>query len=412
MNVAVVLDLRADLTADAVGRVRALLSAMNRARQPGDRFSLTLAGRPGGTLVTAERFREGPLRLALGRLFAPRAMPEGPAFGLVQAVRVAMEDVRLGADASAPLGASLVLLVTGAELGPQLTELETLAHTGAVSGISLSTIQIAEGARLEELERLVLAGQGNRRILRDVADAERIVDRELFAASRAVARAVRLRIRLAPGVKLVDLLGSRRLAEPDAQRVREVEQSIDLRLARRLGIQADRGEDEEGLQIVIPAFYAGDSHVLLVDVVAPRPGPLLEVSVRYKDLVHLRNGITRARLTIPAGARERGPLERNVLKNLLALRLAETARRASADLRGGDPVQARAALRRHRDLLAGLIRSVPEWSGDAELGGDLRLLGSYLAALEGPGVGPAARQHGLADSLRYAAFRRLVPLRE
>jgi hypothetical protein len=67
-----------------------------------------------------------------------------------------------------------------------------------------------------------------------------------------VARAVRLRIRLAPGVQLVSVLGARRLDELHAEQVRTAEQRIDQRVSRALGIAADRGEDEEG-------FYGGGS---------------------------------------------------------------------------------------------------------------------------------------------------------
>ena len=161
-----------------------------------------------------------------------------------------------------------------------------------------------------------------------------LVDRELHASSRAVARALRLRIRLAPGVKLVDILGSRRLDEELAERVREAEVAIDRRLARNLGIQADRGEDEEGIQIVIPNFYAGDSHTILLDVVAENPGPLADVTLRYKDVVHLRNGVARANLTLQDGPPAAGPLELNVLTNLVAWERAQQPRsvaRSTAD---------------------------------------------------------------------------------
>ena len=47
------------------------------------------------------------------------------------------------------------------------------------------------------------------------AQSAGLVDRELSAAARVIARAVRLRIRLAPGVRLVDVVGSERLDAGD-----------------------------------------------------------------------------------------------------------------------------------------------------------------------------------------------------
>ncbi len=409
MNVGVVLDLGVKPDAQTASRVRALLSALNRARQPGDRFSLTVAGPRGGLLVRSAEFREGPLQVALGKVLR-RPAGGAPGVSLAQAMRLAMAEVRAADDPGAPLGASLVLLVSATPLGADLGALETLVHTGAVAGVSTSAVAIGSGASLAELDRLVLAGQGQRRILAKAVDATAAVDQELYAASRAVARAVRLRIRLQPGVKLIDVLGSRRLAEPQAQRVREAERSIDRRLARNLGIRADRGEDEEGIQIVIPSFYAGDAHVVLLDVVVPRPGPVADVTVRYKDLVHLRNGVARARLALPQGQPARGPLERNVLKNLLALQLAQAAEQAGEALRRGDGGAAQTLLAARSELLKGLRQVVLGWEDDPELIRDERMLVGYLKLLGSPAL---SRRHAqaqqVADSLDLTAYRRLVP---
>ncbi len=93
----------------------------------------------------------------------------------------------------------------------------------------------------------------------------------------------RLAHRSAVGGVPVSVIGAS-VDRSELERVREAEKSIDLRLSRNLGIDADRGEDEDGIQIVIPSFYAGDAHTILLDVVAARPGPIAEVTVRYKDL--------------------------------------------------------------------------------------------------------------------------------
>ena len=66
MNVALVLHVPSavELT-DLSARIRALVGALDRARWPGDRFSLVLAGPGGGLLVAPEQFRHGPLAVAL-----------------------------------------------------------------------------------------------------------------------------------------------------------------------------------------------------------------------------------------------------------------------------------------------------------------------------------------------------------
>jgi hypothetical protein len=342
-------------------------------------------------------------------LFADESDAHAPAMDLLAAMNTASENVREGDDSSGPLGASLVLLVSTAPLGGQSETLERMAHENAIAGIGLSVVAVGDGADLASIDRLVLLGQGHRRVLTAAEDAARLVDRELHAASRAVARAVRLRIRLAPGVELVDVLGSRNLSEGAAQRVREAERSIDKRLARNIGIRADRGEDEEGIQIVIPSFFAGDSHAVLLDVVVPGAGPVADVSVRYKDLVYRRNGVARARLAVEDGRRGPGPLQRNVLKNQLAHELARSAEIAGRRLAAGDHDGAVQTLSAVRDLLVGVRLEVPGWDSDNELRDDVALLDQYLKALDSGYAGSGQHRQHLADSLRYTAFRRLIP---
>lgn len=408
MNVGLVVD-GASLAEDGMARrIRALIAALERARQPGDRFSLTVAGPNGGLVVPPEQFRHGPLKVALEQIHESlHAAAAAPQVRLLDAVALAAESVRRDDDPNAVLGSSLVLLVTGSALAGDLAPLERLAHDNAVGGVQLSVVGLSAGVNPAEVDRLVAAGQGNRRILEAPAEADALIDRELHAASRAVARAVRLRIRLAPGVELVDVLGSRRLEEPQAERVREAEQAIDRRLARNLGIEADRGEDEDGIQIVIPNFFAGDSHVVLLDLVAEGPGPIADVQVRYKDVVRLDNGVAEAALALDGGAATASPLERSVLKNLMAWQLAGEIRRIGWLLEVGDAQTAVLLLARQRDLIQGLRIEVPGWSGDPDLAADAAMLEEYLTVLAGPAAGEPEQRRYLAQSLRYAAFSKL-----
>ena len=362
--------------------------------------------------MAPEAFRHGPIRVALQSLFTAGGEQPASAMDLLAALHSASQNVRQGDDASAPLGASLVLLVSTAPIAEQRESLEQMAHENAVAGIGLSVVAVGGGTDLASIDRLVLLGQGHRRVLTAAEDAGKLVDRELHAASRAVARAVRLRIRLAPGVELIDILGSTNLSEQAAQRVRDAERSIDQRVARNTGIRADRGEDEEGIQIVIPSFFAGDSHAVLLDVVVPGPGPVADVSVRYKDLVYRRNGVARARLAIEDGHTGAGPLEHNVLKNQLAHALAHSAATASQQLEAADRPGAVRTLTAARELITGMREEIPGWDNDNELRADETLLAQYLTALGARFARSGQHHDRLADSLRYLAFRRLTPPHE
>ena len=402
MNIAVVMDLRQ--SAADFNAIRSLLMALQQAQQPGDHFTLIAAGPVGGVLVKPEQFRFGPLQLALKRL-ANNTDAGQPALSLAKAITMAADQVRQSDDPNAVLGSSLVLLITPDSLANNSATLEPIVHSNALDGIFLSVVSIGPPHQQNAIQRLVLLGQGNLRRLDQPDQAKALIDRELYATSRAVARAIRLRIRLAAGVKLVDILGSYRLQEPEAQRVREAEQSIDRRMARNLGIKADRGEDEEGIQIVIPHFYAGDSHIILLDVVAERPGAIAEVTARYKDLVALGNGVAHTQLSVNDISRAPGPLQRNVLKNLLAFKLTQASRRASQQLVNGDSQQSQQTLLTIRQLFSSMRQHIPAWANDRELLHDERLLAAYLAQLSANSLPPEQN----ADALRYLAFRKLIP---
>jgi hypothetical protein len=418
MNVGVVLDLRHEPRADDAAAIRALLEALSQARDSGDTISLTVAGRPGGMVLPPGDFRYGPVAVALEELLT--AAPDGPVAAgptltLPMALRTAATSVQSIDDPSQPLGSSLILLVSAGQLDGQARRLSVIAHDSAVAGVPVSVVGVGDQADLPRLEEVALAGQGNRRVMSSPGEARDLVDRELTAVSHVVARAVRLRIKLAPGVKLVEVLGSRRLDALRSQRVREAEQSIDQRLSKNMGIQADRGEDEEGIQIVVPTWYSGDAHVVLLDVVVPGPGPVAEVTVRYKDLVHLRNGVARSSLRLTHDASLPGPLEHNVVRNVLAMELSDVLGAAAHHLEAGHESDAIATLAEFTALVQGLQLEAPALYDDPEVHADLQMVAEYVALLNGtavqgapPMAAPAARAY-VRDSLEYASFNKINP---
>ncbi|SEH07081.1 hypothetical protein [Candidatus Venteria ishoeyi] len=415
MNVGIILDLRTALSNEENAAVRALLKAFVQARRSTDRFALTVAGVPGGTLLPPEDFRHGPLQVKMAQLFGQGAESQSaPTLNLVEATQNTMSWVQGHSKADALLGSSAVILISKGSFGSDLSILENLAHHSAIRGIPLSLIQLAAASNKtslnyqqdEEIQRLTLIGQGNRRFLRRPDAATGLVDKELHSAGRTVARAVRLNIRLAPGVKLVDVIGSKPLAQQRSQQVRQAEQSLDQRLARTLGIQRDRSRDDAGIQIMIPAYHAGDSHSILLDVVVERPGPIMEVTMRYKDLVYLRNGSNQAQLSLGSQESPRGPLEYNVVKNLLAIQLANNVRRAGEYLEQNQQQAALKLLQRYQSLLQSVQQQTAFWHNDAELLQDQAMLTASVQQLN---YSSATERRLLADRLLYAGFMKVLP---
>ncbi len=401
LDLAVVVDLETVPETEASDSLRALLRALVETAEPGDRFRLFFAGRDVAP-ISPDGFRHGPVSLAFeDALAAPAADVDNLAAVLAAAT------TQLNSGAGSDLGATALMLVTGRS---DVDELEAWVHRSAVAGVPVSVVGLGDAVDREALTGLALAGQGRLWHLLRPADAAAVVAREIDAVSQIVARALRLQIRLAPGVELVDVVGAERLDLAAAARVREAEQSIDQRLARDLGIAANRGEDEDGIQIVIPAFYARDSHVVLLDVVAPGPGRVADVTLRYKDLVRSKNGTARARLklgrseTVRRGAtRQR---LRSVLKSLLAFKV-QAGLRAAADDLIGDPAGGW-DLRHLHQLLTDFQALDAGWGTDRDLRNDLAVIADYLAVLE---AGAAEQDPTLAvliDSLRLASGRKLL----
>ncbi len=326
MNIGVVLDLPESMTADTASATTALLESLEASQELGDRFRLIVPG--AGEVLGPESFRRGPLTVALQDLYS-----QAPGGSLCDALALAFETVHAGDDPTMPLGTSLVLLVSGRDPGDERETLARMAQTSALGGVALSVVALPSGP---DLSRLALDGQGRQYQLERASEAPSIVDRELSSSSRTVARAVRLRIQLAEGVHLVDVLGSEPLNARESERVRTEERAVDLRLARNLGIEADRGKDEDGIQIVIPAFYAGDAHSILLDVVADGPGPIAEVTARYKDLIRLENTVSRASLALPRSEAAPGSLETSVENEYRELRVADALRTASRAMERGE----------------------------------------------------------------------------
>ena len=410
MRVGVVLDLSRAPSAQDEACVRATLGALARLTDPADRVSLTVAGRPGATLVPSGPMRHGRVAVALRRLFAEPSAgeraevePPAPTLALSDAITRAVTDVGAGGGVDAPLGSGLVLVLT-----PGLAEgdpaAQRAAHLGAIAGVPTSVVGLG-GAPVAPVEQLALAGQGRRLVLTDPERAEALVGRELSAASRVVARAVRLEIALAPGVRLVEVVGAERLDATRAARARRAEAAIDRRLARELGIGADRDGQDRAVTLLIPAFEAGDRHEVLLDVVAAGPGPVAEVSARYKDLVRLGNGEARAALSLSSGAASPGPRELSVTSSLLAHELSWALEDAADALALGDAAGAREALAEHAALLRQLRAHAPQLATDRALAADLALTTDYLRALA---QSPPSRLATLTDSLRLASRRTLT----
>ena len=404
MHLAVVLDLAATEDQD---QVAALLSALLKAKLPADQIALFVVGTEGGMVIAAEDFKHGHIQVALQQIFA--AKPDQQNTTSTPATMAhAYEWLRSEDDPQALLGSSALWLVSTGDAQRDWPMIEAVAQQQATTGISTSTLALGNGDQRQTLQRVALFGQGHSRIMLGVHDAQRVVKDELKAASRAVARAVRLQIKLAAGVQLIDVLGSHSLSEQQAQQVRDAEQSLDLRMAENLGIQADRGADDDGIQIIIPNFYAGDTHVILLDVLVKQAGAVAEFSAKYKDLVFLRNASSQQQFVLSQEPKALGPAAVNVVKNVLTYHFTQSMDAASNLIKSGNKEQAMTTLETMLRTLQQLPNHIQALQQDTEIQQDIQVLKYYLNILHDLQAFQADKYQLIADSMRYVSWQKLL----
>jgi hypothetical protein len=227
-----------------------------------------------------------------------------------------------------------------------------------------------------------------------------------------VARALRLRIKLADGVVLRRVLGSGQLSGTEVAEARHEEQAVDAKLYRDLGIAPDRQrDDEDGIKMLIPYFFASDSHVIMLQLQVP-PGTdrrkLADVFLKYKDLVHGRNGMDEREVVIGYTQSEEqltASISRPVKKNLLGFMAGEALLSAAGMVQNGAYLQA-------AELLAAQSRLLTDASGawkDPDLQKDAELLGTYtsvIASLQNPGTtGTEDLRAYLAKTMSSAGYK-------
>ena len=96
------------------------------------------------------------------------------------------------------------------------------------------------------------------------------------------------------------------------------------------------------------------------------------------------------------------------MKNLVAWDLSRQARRVGRLLEAGDGQGAGSLLASALDQIEGLRHEVAGWSGDPDLAADAAMLREYQTVLGAAARDPVQRLY-LAESLRYAAFRKMQP---
>lgn len=166
------------------------------------------------------------------------------------------------------------------------------------------------------------SGDGNLYLIESESDIKVTVIEELASLEKVVARALRLSIQPAPNVRLVQVIGSYPLGQQEKKRVKQAEIAIDEKLANSLGIERDRGEDDPGLQTIIPYFYGNDEHIIIIEFEVQEPGPVAEIKLKYKDMVDLRNSTLQTAVSLSKRPEPPTPRQETIAKNITGITTA------------------------------------------------------------------------------------------
>ena len=328
-----------DATVDVVGELLRQLG-------PQDRLGVVLAGATPVVIAAPAPIRD--LRTALAEaadaLVAP---PANDSDDLGRAMQRAGALLRIAAEQRQriPGTQTLIVLTSGGDeirAGAAATAGSALTEAGTVT----SVIEIG-GDAPSPWWRVAHNGHGNFHRIGEV-DAKRAVHDELEALARVVARLLRVNVRLAGTVEAIRIVGTRLLNRDEVVAVKARELATDHNLSRTLGIEADRGDDDDGLQTVIPYFYGGDAHIILIELWVTKPGAVADVTLRYKDMVGLGNATIRASVELAHTPRPPTVEQHLVRRNLGSFEVAEGLGHAASAIEGHRRGEAIAVLRRAR----------------------------------------------------------------
>ncbi len=227
---------------------------------------------------------------------------------------------------------------------------------------------------------------------------------------KIIAKSLSLRINLASGVKLYNIIGSSPIGSTEttymdiSQQFNVVNNASEANIATK---NTDKSESIPGIQIYIPDYYASDSHVILLDILAEEPGNIADVSLLYKDLLFQKNGLNHANLTL--GRQTEIPQKQidNVSKNLLAQEISQTLQLSSTLLEDQNRHMALNNIVSLKDKLTSMRSTSIKWKSDIDITKDNIMLNNFITAFNTLQLDNVQHQQYLQHALKLAAWRKL-----
>jgi hypothetical protein len=142
--------------------------------------------------------------------------------------------------------------------------------------------------------------------------------------------------------------------------------------------------------------------------VAENAGALADVSLRYKDLIYLKNSHDQKQLNLDEQTNKTGPLQLNVIKNVLAQHFSKTIRQTSSLLQWKRYDDAEAHLSNLLSLYQSIQYQFTNWKTDKEINNDIKLLQKYLHLLKSASHKKHQQISFIVNSLQYISWRKFI----
>jgi Ca-activated chloride channel family protein len=283
----------------------------------------------------------------------------------------------------------VVMLLSDGRANAGITQqaaLSKLALDAFQEGVQTSSFGLGSDYDGPLMSAIAGDGAGGYYYLKDGSQIASALTTELEERVDPVATGVELRVRLADGVQLLRVYGSRRLGDEEASRVRAQEVAIDKQAQQRDGIRKDRQDDAEGgMRFFVPAFARDDAHSVLLEVRVPagvEPRKVAIVELKYKDRVAKKNWADELTLRVPyakSDAASAATANASVQKTVQGFAAGEAIAKAARLAASGNRVSAAQVLEERKGILeqAATSLSEPAFLDEA------RRLGRLRAQVEG-----------------------------
>jgi Ca-activated chloride channel family protein len=355
LSVVVVLDVSGSMRGELIQSARTAASALVDKLAPTDDFSLVTFSTEAEVRVKLGQV--GTRRDAIKRSIAE--IVEGGGTNIGEGLRLGYEQAK---DKSIPEDAErVVMLLSDGRANDGITsqsQLSGLALGAFQDGIQTSSFGLGTDYDGALMSSIANDGAGGYYYLRDPQQISAALSTELDKRLDPVATAVEVRVRLKPGVELLDAYGSRRLNESESARVRAIEVASDQQSEKRDHIKANRQSDVDGgMRFFIPAYARDETHAILLKLRLPEGVGQKDIAlceVKYKDRVTKKNvaeEIPVRAVYADSDAESAKTIDASVARSVQGFAAGETLMKAADAITRGDRQRAIALLAEREGVL-------------------------------------------------------------